>query len=227
MPRTGLRVVVRQRLRSNDCTAECRRRLRRERTTQALRVRLRPFDSPSSNLTWFGSSDGSRDEHEVGRGGSAVGVEYEAIGMGGDPAKVASIIIHKVLHAGHVRTYFPEGAVKRPLLPRIAFLQKTLRGSRAMLAMILVRIGLREASWTATRTPKHPFEPSSKRRRGFPLASPASSAATASSAPTPNSSRGSAATTPARAARAAAFRRCCRRTGRFDGTQANYYVRDQ
>ena len=26
---------------------------------------------------------------------------------------------------------------------------------------------------------------------------------------------------------AAAFRRCCRRTGRFDGVQASYYVRDQ
>jgi hypothetical protein len=31
----------------------------------------------------------------------------------------------------------------------------------------------------------------------------------------------------AHAAQAAAFRRCCRRTGHFDGSQANYYVRDQ
>jgi len=64
-------------------------------------------------------------------------------------------------------------------------------------------------------------------RWGFPLASPASSAATASSASTPNSWRISAGTTRARAVRAAAFRRCCRRSGRFDGAQGNYYVRDQ
>jgi len=106
---------------------------------------------------------------------------------------------------------------------------ETLRGSHAVLAMIAVlcSLVLGRTSWTVTRTLKHPFEPSSKRRRGFPLASPASSVATASSASTPNSSRRSAGTTRARAVRAAAFRRCCRRTGRFDGTQGNYYVRDQ
>ena len=70
------------------------------------------------------------------------------------------------------------------------------------------------------------FEPSGKRRRGFPLASPASSAATGSSASIPNSSKSLAGTTCARVARPAAFRRCCRRTGRFDGVQADYYVRD-
>jgi len=62
---------------------------------------------------------------------------------------------------------------------------------------------------------------------GVPLANRASSEALASSAPTPSSSRNSAGTTCARATRAAAFRRCCRRTGRFDGVQAGYYVRDQ
>ena len=82
-------------------------------------------------------------------------------------------------------------------------------------------------SCTATTILRHPFEPSGKRRRGFPLASPTSSAATGSSASTPNSSKSSAGTTCARAARVAAFRRCCRRTGRFDGVQADYYVRDQ
>src|SRR5690349_18118850 len=60
-------------------------------------------------------------------------------------------------------------------------------------------------SCTATTTPRHPFEPSSKRRRGFPLASLALSEAIASSGSTPNSSRNSAGTTCARAARAAAF----------------------
>jgi hypothetical protein len=82
-------------------------------------------------------------------------------------------------------------------------------------------------SWTATTTPRRPFEPSSKRRRGFPLAKHASSGAIASSAPTPNSLRSSAATTRARAARAAAFRRCCRSAGRFDGVPSDYYVRDR
>ena len=80
---------------------------------------------------------------------------------------------------------------------------------------------------TTTTTPRHPFEPSGKRRRGFPLASPASSRAIASSAPAPSSWKNLAGTTCARAVRAAAFRRCCRRTGRFDGVQANYYVRDK
>ena len=75
-------------------------------------------------------------------------------------------------------------------------------------------------------TETSPVEPSGKRRRGFPLASPASSAATGSSASAPNSSRSPAGTTCARAARAAASRRCCRRTGRFDGVQADYYVRN-
>jgi hypothetical protein len=32
---------------------------------------------------------------------------------------------------------------------------------------------------------------------------------------------------PAHAGPAAAFRRCCRKTGRFDGTPAGYYVRDR
>jgi hypothetical protein len=80
---------------------------------------------------------------------------------------------------------------------------------------------------TAIVTPRRPFEPASKRRRGFPLASPASSAATASWASTPNWSRNSAAMILARAGPAAAFRRCCRRTGRFDGAPAGYYVRDR
>jgi hypothetical protein len=80
---------------------------------------------------------------------------------------------------------------------------------------------------TATATPKRPFEPTSKRRRGFPLASPTLSAATASSALTPSSWKSSVATIPARADPAAVFRHCCRRTGRFDGTPASYYVRDR
>ena len=71
------------------------------------------------------------------------------------------------------------------------------------------------------------FEPTSKRRRGFPLANPASSAAIASWAPTLNSSRSSAATTHVRAGQDGVFRHCCRRTGRFDGTPAAYYVRDR
>jgi hypothetical protein len=37
----------------------------------------------------------------------------------------------------------------------------------------------------------------------------------------------SAGTTRARAVLAAGFRRCCRGTGRFDGTQGSYYVRDR
>ena len=78
-------------------------------------------------------------------------------------------------------------------------------------------------SCTATTTPRHPFEPSSKRRRGFPLASLALSGAIASSASTPNSSRNSAGTTCARAARAAAFKRCCLQTGRFDGSPRGYF----
>ena len=82
-------------------------------------------------------------------------------------------------------------------------------------------------SCTATTTPNHPFEPASKRRRRFPPVSLALSGAIASSASTPSSSRNSAETTCAHAARAAAFRRCCRGTGRFDGVQAEYYVRDQ
>jgi hypothetical protein len=32
---------------------------------------------------------------------------------------------------------------------------------------------------------------------------------------------------PAHAGPAAAFRRCCRKTGRFDGAPAGYYVRDR
>ena len=82
-------------------------------------------------------------------------------------------------------------------------------------------------SCTATTTPEHPFEPASKRRRGFPPVSLALSGAIASSASTPSLSRNSAGTTCARAVRAAAFRRCCRGSGRFDGVQADYYVRDQ
>ena len=70
------------------------------------------------------------------------------------------------------------------------------------------------------------FEPASKRRRGFPPASPALSGAIASSASTPSLSRNSAGMTCARAVRAVAFRRCCRRPGRFDGVQADYYIRD-
>jgi hypothetical protein len=58
---------------------------------------------------------------------------------------------------------------------------------------------------TATAKPRRPFEPTSKRRRGFPLASPASSAATASSALTPSGWRSSGATISARADPAAAF----------------------
>jgi hypothetical protein len=82
-------------------------------------------------------------------------------------------------------------------------------------------------SCIAMTTPRRPFEPTSKRRRGFPLASPVSSAATASSASAKSSSKSSAATTRAHAAQAAAFRRCCRESGRFDGAQGGYYVRDQ
>jgi hypothetical protein len=69
-------------------------------------------------------------------------------------------------------------------------------------------------SWTATTTPRRPFEPTGKRRWGFPLASPALSAAAASSASIPSSWRSWAGTTRAHAARAVAFRRCCRKTGR-------------
>jgi len=58
----------------------------------------------------------------------------------------------------------------------------------------------------AITPPRRPFELASKRRRGFPLASPASSAAIESSASTPSSSRSSAGTIHARAVRAAAFR---------------------
>jgi hypothetical protein len=76
-------------------------------------------------------------------------------------------------------------------------------------------------------TPKRPFEPTSKRRRGFPLASPASSAVIASSASTPSWSRNSAAMIRARADPVAAFRNCCRSSGRFDGAPAAYYVRDR
>jgi hypothetical protein len=85
----------------------------------------------------------------------------------------------------------------------------------------------RRMPWTAIVTPGRPFEPASKRRRGFPLARPASSAATASLASTQNWSRNSAAMILARAGPAAAFRQCCRRTGRFDGAPAGYYVRDR
>jgi hypothetical protein len=78
-----------------------------------------------------------------------------------------------------------------------------------------------------TRRSRLPFEPTSKRRRKFPPANPASSAATASWALTLNSSRSSAATTHVHAGQDGAFRHCCRRTGRFDGTPAAYYVRDR
>ena len=44
---------------------------------------------------------------------------------------------------------------------------------------------------------------------------------------TPSSLRSSAVTTHARAALAAAFRRCCRSAGRFDGAPAGYSVRDR
>ena len=80
-------------------------------------------------------------------------------------------------------------------------------------------------SWTVT-TLERLFESSSKRRRGFPLASLTSSGAIASSVSTPSLSRSLAGTTRARAGQAAAFRRCCRRTGRYDGARAAYYVRD-
>jgi hypothetical protein len=80
---------------------------------------------------------------------------------------------------------------------------------------------------TATATPRRPFEPSSKRRRGFPLASPASSAVIASSASTQSLSKNSGGTILAHVDPVAAFRKCCRRTGRFDGAPASYYVRDR
>src|SRR5207247_10868334 len=81
-------------------------------------------------------------------------------------------------------------------------------------------------SWTAILTPRRPFEPTSKRRRGFPLARPRSNAATGSSARTPNWWKSSAATTRARADPGGGFRRCCRPTGRFDDTLGHHYVRD-
>jgi len=62
--------------------------------------------------------------------------------------------------------------------------------------------------------------------QGVPSARPASSAATESSASTRSWWRSSAGTTRAPAAPDGAFKRCCRATGRHDGTQGDYYVRD-
>jgi hypothetical protein len=127
----------------------------------------------------------------------------------------------------------PQAARDRPVMPRsVAVIGRRARRKRlasAALCWLRSFCPLQEGGrpWTATTTPEHPFEPTGKRRRGFPLASLALSGAIASSASTPNSSRNSAGTTCARAARVAAFRRCCRGTGRFDGAQADYYVRDR
>lgn len=76
-------------------------------------------------------------------------------------------------------------------------------------------------------TPRRLFEPSSKRRGGFPLASPTSSAATVSLASTLSWSRNSGVMILVPADPATAFRQCCRTTGRFDGGPASYYVRDR
>jgi hypothetical protein len=81
-------------------------------------------------------------------------------------------------------------------------------------------------SCAATKTSRRPFEPTSKRRRGFPLARPTSSGESGSSARTPNWWRSSAARTRARADPGAGFRRCCRPSGRFDDSNGHYYVRD-
>jgi hypothetical protein len=98
----------------------------------------------------------------------------------------------------------------------------------AVLATILSPVAERGGRpCTAIVTPGRPFEPTSKRRRGFPLASPASSAATASLASILSSSRSLGVTILVRADQAAAFRRCCRGSGRFDGAPAGYYVRDR
>ena len=102
------------------------------------------------------------------------------------------------------------------------------RGSRDVLATMLLLTGPREDHHVPL--PRHRsilLSPQASAAGGFPLASLALSAGTASSAPAPNSSKSSAGTTRARAAQAAAFRRCCRGTGRFDGVQADYYVRDK
>ncbi len=57
----------------------------------------------------------------------------------------------------------------------------------AVLATILCLVARRGGRpCTAIVTPRRPFEPTSKRRRGFPLANPASSGATALLASTPS-----------------------------------------